>query len=900
MMKIRLLALSVIAILIVLFLVGCSTADLYAPPAIQPKLEDASVNPDEGYCSDTFTYSVNCTFSKSVGITLEVYDLSLCDWKEPKIKCTRTYSDIRQRQNLTWKNMTICSGECDGTSRYRFKYDGCVLKHENGTEMIHYGPEINDSSGLVLPPSKEFKDATVDPTSGLWNDHFEYSVSVNLSWESNITLKVFDIGSGTWKTGRTYAYTNKSKWGRLTWPNEKLFSNNCTGWANYQFVDEVHKHVSDIYYGPFLNDPNGTTPPPTPPPARFRNGTVMPAAGHYDDSFNYCVYVNLNKTMDITLEVSDLSSYKWKHIGNESYSNTDKWEPLTWASVKNISDEDCAGVASYRFYYIDDSGRHESEIFYGPMLELYEGPTLQFKNTSVSPFEGGHFNDKYICYCNVSLNTSEDRTISLEIRDITNCTEDMRCEWKTVAENKSYKNSGKFKALSFSWNATDKIFDKDGAGPASYRFSYTDDSGTKHESESEVDKCKKQIGRSDKPLSEPVITCNVTPGIGRWFKPFRYNATIKHPDRSEMCLGLYVYRPGSKTWELVNYKPYQSNAMILKNATNFYNDTNVAHITWESEGIYDANDVNRFDYKYFIWYYDRYNEGEMHFSGPKDVTGNHKPSVKGSVTPLKNGTFLTTFEYVAYINDTDGDDTVFISLHAKDPSNKTELIGERTVKIIDGKGNATWVVPSDRCPDIFTEKNMGNRSFDSSFYFRYGDEWMDIMGSKEKSELIHGPSVKPANVSFEEATVTPGKGKYSDKYTYEAKFYSSDLNTITATLYIWDPSNIGDISNLSNWWKVATKGKNSTRGDITLIWSDVCPDLLGPEDFNTTAKYMILWQDTKLYTTKKKEGPWPGPHITNGVPMVGGIVLPLALIILISLVITQLMPIISTFRGTFS
>lgn len=806
MMKIRLLALSAIAALIVLFLVVCSTADLYAPPAIQPKLEDASVNPVSGIWSDRFNYSVNCTFSKHVNITLEVYDLSLRDWKEPKINGTHTYTNIRQRQNFTWNDITPGYSKCNGTSRYRFKYDGCVMKHENGTEMIYYGPEITIG--------EKFKDATVYPTSGRWYDPFEYSVSVNLSWVSNITLNVFDIGSGTWKTGRTYAYTNKSKWERLTWPNEKLFSNS-TGRAKYKFVDEVRKL--------------------------------------------------------------------------------------------------------------------ESKIFYGPRLQLYNNVT--FKNTSVTPFEGGHFNDAYTCNCSVSLNTSEDRTISLAIRDITNCTKDKGCEWKTV-ENKTYNNTGKLQALSFSWNATDKIFDKDGAGPANYRFSYTDDSGRKHKSESfdgpilekrytsggngggsayvskeelreivkeildeiEVDKCKKQIGRSDKPLSEPIITCNVTPGIGRWFKPFRYDAIIKHQDRSEMCLGLYVYRPGSKTGELVKYKPYQSNAMILKNATNFYNDTNVAHITWESAGIYDANDVNKSDYTYFIWYYDRYNEGEMHFSGPKDVTGNHKPSVKGSVTP-ETGTFLATFEYVAYINDTDGDDTVFISLYAKDPSNKTVLIGERTVKIINGTGNATWVVPSDRCPDIFTEKNMGNISFDSSFYFKYGDEWMDIMGSKEKSDLIPGPYVKPANVSFVEATVTPEKGKYSDKYTYEAKFYSSDLNTITATLYIWDPSNIGDISNLSNWWKVATKGKNSTRGDITLSWSDVRPKLFGPEDFNTTAKYMILWQDTKLYTTEKKEGPWSGPHITNGVPMVGGIVLPLALIILISLVITQLMPIISIFRG---
>ncbi|MBE9593734.1 MAG: hypothetical protein IMF19_09665, partial [Proteobacteria bacterium] len=51
------------------------------------------------------------------------------------------------------------------------------------------------------------------------------------------------------------------------------------------------------------------------------------------------------------------------------------WQLLSWANVTNVSAVDSAGVASYRFFFIDAGERRESEVFYGPDLGLYPTPT---------------------------------------------------------------------------------------------------------------------------------------------------------------------------------------------------------------------------------------------------------------------------------------------------------------------------------------------------------------------------------------------------------------------------------------------------------------------------------------------------------------------------------------------
>jgi hypothetical protein len=250
--RIAVLALTVVIAVALLLVLTCSAVDI---PVMQPKLENATVDPGTTSNWDqSFTYAVNCIFSDKVSITLEVYSLSLHDWTA---RGDRTYNGTGEWQSLTWEDLKICSGKCEGTSSYRFKYNGSILLTESG-------PTIAPPTPTLLPP----------------------------------TVQV------------------------------------------------------------------------------FKNASVKPAYGHYNDSFTYSVFAQLNQTTNITLEVFDISSYEWKEAGeNQSYTETGEWQLLSWAEVTNVSAVDSAGVASYRFFFFDAGERRESEVFYGPELGLYPTPT---------------------------------------------------------------------------------------------------------------------------------------------------------------------------------------------------------------------------------------------------------------------------------------------------------------------------------------------------------------------------------------------------------------------------------------------------------------------------------------------------------------------------------------------
>lgn len=226
------------------------------------------------------------------------------------------------------------------------------------------------SSAIDLPipvMQPKLEDPSVDPESGLWDQSFNYSVSCNFSNRVDITLEVYNLSLRDWKTAGDKTYNNTGEWEELTWENVKICSGECEGISSYRF--KYNKTILLTKSGPTI------APPPITILKEFKNGTVKPASGHYNDSFDYSVYVNLNKTIDITLEVFDISSYAWKPMGEESYSKKGEWQLLIWDNVKNVSEKDCAGIASYRFFFIESGERHESDLFYGPELELYPRPT---------------------------------------------------------------------------------------------------------------------------------------------------------------------------------------------------------------------------------------------------------------------------------------------------------------------------------------------------------------------------------------------------------------------------------------------------------------------------------------------------------------------------------------------
>jgi hypothetical protein len=612
-----------------------------------------------------------------------------------------------------------------------------------------------------------------------------------------------------------------------------------------------------------------------------------------DQLFNYTVTCTFSNEVNILLEVYNLSDQEWRAVGYRTYNDISDPQKLNWSS--KICSGECEGLSWYRFKYND------------VILLTKQGPTITKteKTYGGGGGGGGGYYEPWITYTsatvdpnwvsiglrdekktfNYSVIVDNDATLILMIYNPSSN------EWEEFGEGKKSKTKSE-RLHEWTVNLT---LDKNWYGICKYQF-YPEEWKTEasqiyygpeiSSKEERMMAWKEDIGVSDKRLDVPTMTCTVMPKEERWFKKFTYTALINHPDRINMTVALFVYKPGSKDWEFVPWKPYKDNAII--SGDDYENGD--ASVKWTSEGIFDEKDVNKPPYKYYIWYYDGYNEDKVYFTGPEDVTENQEPTVTGSVTP-ENGTIWTHFKYTADIHDKNADDTVYISLYVKDPSDKAVLIGEKTVTIRGGNGNATWVVPSNEYPErIFTTENMGNNSFYSSFYFDYSDEGMVIMGSgKNTSDTIPGPYVKPANVAFINATVTPETGKYSDKFTYKAEFYTAENNTITATLRIYDPSNPSEYENF------ITKDVTGT-GYIYILWQEVSPDVFGPDDFNKTGKYSIVWRDKRLQMEEKEEGPWDGPQINKGIPILGGVALPVTLIIVVPLVIPSMLFLSPFFR----
>jgi hypothetical protein len=350
-----------------------------------------------------------------------------------------------------------------------------------------------------------------------------------------------------------------------------------------------------------------------------------------------------------------------------------------------------------------------------------------------------------------------------------------------------------------------------------------------------------------------------------------------------MSLGLFVYKPGSDTWAVVEYTPYRPNALILKNTTNFYNDEDLAYITWDIVEIFDEKDVNKSGYNYSIWYYDGYNEGEVHFTGPKNVLINHEPEIVDVTVTPENGSVRSVYLYRAQIYDQDIEDVVFITLYVKDPLGAVIPIAMKEIEITNSSGNETWIISPEL--GVFSWKKLveyinttGKDSFMSSYRFEYYDEGMIIATKEHKwTDWIPRPDVSLVKVELMHLNVEPKEGTYADEFVYSAQFYSTEENIVTVKLIIYDPSNTKNVQYLSARLTIPADAKN------VISW-EVKPEVFSSDDFGKTASYRILWEDqfgnngtTNLIT---------GPTIAKAVPIVTNSYLPI--IIVLSLVFLPL------------
>jgi hypothetical protein len=863
--KIKLLVL--VGLVLALSMGLISNQDSSEGSVMMPAVKNASVSPPEGNYTDSFEYAVDVLFYEVAEIELQFYHPTKREWTTYE---TREYTGNRSWETLRW-NWIPADQVWEGENvSYRFKWKSTNL-------LYGQGPYIKK------PIAWEFRNAIVRPSSGYYNDEFTYSVDVKLNKEEEISLEVSNISSYMWEVRGEKQYTNTGNWQEMKWDNiTDIASADSEGVASYRFffIEAGERYESpQIYYGPILKPILKE---------RYKNATVTPPSGYYNTSFIYSVEINTSE--DVLLTVYDISIDEWieKGIGNKT------GDRVEW---KNIQfNEDCEGVARYKFV----AGIDESAIFDGPRLELYPTPsptptptpTTSTPTTSTptptptpTPYYSSHHGGggggggssfkPYMLYENanvdpdsVSIGVSERKTFtySVEVDKDTPVILEVYNLASMIWEEKGLGEKSKLEDVKWKleWDVN-LTLDKNWAGNGKYRF-YPEDR-EKYASQvfygpeiisSSLSAWKEEIGFSDKVLKTPNITCTLTPEKGMWFKKFSYTAEINHPDRANMTVALYVYKPGSEDYKIVPWLGYRYNPII---APSDYDTSNNATVTWtvEKKEIFDEEDGEK-NSKFYIWYWDGYNENRVDFYGP-ELSINHEPEFVKMFKPKpENGSTQCVYEYNFEINDPDND-TVEGSLTVIDPVGE-----EHAIKGIYKDGNLTFKVEPG---DIFTSaklerytKSSGKPVFTSQYRLEYWDEGMMVKGETKKEPKegwFTGPNVTAVTVTHTKPIVKSSKGTYADEFEYRLEFYSSKQNTITLNITIYDPSN------RSNPW--SPKGvkdlKVAADAEEPVSWT-IKPEVFGPEDAGKTARYTIAWTDSY-----GNEGilNGSGPYIERAVPL---------------------------------
>lgn len=555
-------------VLVLLFFIACSAIDLPIP-VMQPKLENPSVDPESGLWDQSFNYTVNCNFSNRVDITLEVYNLSVHDWKTAGDK---TYNNTGGWEKLTWENVKICSGECEGTSSYRFKYNETVLETRTDPRISPPPPTPTP------PPPKMFKNATVYPNWGYFNTSFNYSVEVDTG--KNVTLGVYDLSISKWvDKGKGTKSGNKWEWENIN------FKEDCAGIAIYRFyyVDENNKrHESDLFYGPELELYPRPTPTPSPVVVRGGGGgggggavrrlfedeemqkelagklskfilpggeeikppelisdNVMPDKGSWHESFSYYVEVEHPNGVDMWLTLKVYSPGKkenytisTREIKSWMYDKTNR-TTVEWLDVKVFTKADVKVNESPKYYIHYNDGKNKG--LWGP----FSGPSITnsppvLTNSTVIP-EEGRYEVPFEYKVNVTDKDGDDVHVTLYILD----PEGKEIYNETHPVKGIDAKAGKVESWiynEFTEKASNKTF--------KYYFNATD--GIEFSAATKKHKGPKIKFVPPVRLKKPY---EPYPNSSNWRDEFTYKARIYNPTLDEVIVSLEVYIPSEEEWK---------------------------------------------------------------------------------------------------------------------------------------------------------------------------------------------------------------------------------------------------------------------------------------------------------------------------------------------------------------
>jgi hypothetical protein len=852
------------------FVLALSIGIILAPDVsegsvIIPAVKNASVSPPVGNYTDSFNYTVDVRFYDDTRIELQIHHPI-----EDKFKSygERKYNGSRDWQTLWWNGTTFGPAWEGEDVKYLFSW--------NGTELLFaVGPHIKEE------PRWELTNATVTPISGYYNYNFTYSVDVKVNKEEEIFLEVFNISNYKWEGRGQKQYNDRGNWQLMKWDNiTDIASADSEGLASYRFffIESGERYESQIYYNPTLK-------PIIPEEGEiFKNAAVDPSSGYNNTPFSYGVEANAGE--DVVLTVYDISIGEWveKGIGTKI---GDTWE---WANIQ--FNKDCAGLASYKFV----AGTHESGIFYGP--------TLNKKTTSSTGGGGGGGGGgssykPYIQYENAIVDPS---WVVIGVREVKsfNYTVDVDRDVTALileiynASSKEWEEKGGIgeeSRLKDGWQHEWRVnltLDKNWEGTSKYRFYPTKQEKYASQvfygpeiktTEASLAGWKKEMGVAEKALKEPeLIRATVTPTKDYWFKKFTYSAEIKHPDRANMTVVLYVYKPGSKEWKPVPWRGYRYNPIIR---SSDYDESDTVNVSWtvEKKEVFDEGDAGKSSQFYF-WYWDgynEYNESKGSFDGPM-LLANEAPEFVRAVTPSPEyGSTHTVYTYTFEVNDPEND-AVYGWLTITDPLTEEHVIEgtgeEGVIKFIVGPG--LGIFTEDKLRGYINETNEA--LFTSRYRLEYWDDCMAVKDEKPKNTTwFEGPHVSLIRIEPKMEPPDPVSGKYADEFEYHVGFYSSKDNTFWLDLTIYDPSNPehGHQTLRTKRLRVSADSTNYTS------WK-VKPEVFGPGDFGKTACYAIAWKDEVGNRGVLKGS---GPYIERAVPLLSW---DLPLVPIISMVIAPL------------
>ena len=816
---------------------------------MEPSAREPKVNPIRGHWDTSFNYSVEIRFDKEIEVELWV---SLKDG-EHYYKRKELYPGSGDWERIYW-NAVVPFGDEKRTSRFMFKWNETdfLKEREKGNlkKVEGHGPIIDE-----YPPTfVKFRNGTVSKEEATYKDELNYSVEVNATKYVRIELLVQGPRiNPEWGSMYNYSYNNIGGWQKLTWNKTKPFSKNVFkgGRSDFQFIAHHEgsgvDFPSSVYHGPDLK------------PLIELKPRVDPPSGKYDTLFNYIVelvnvkYINISDVKRNIKLVVCTPADEEIFFENPVFENSiGKW------SIKPFkNDSKCSGTAHYYFKYDGDE------------TDKYDGPNINITGPTPSPTPaphrggggggGGSSYKPYIIYekaivepdpvsirgvrenksLNYSVVVDKDKTLILAIYNLSSN------EWEEKGKGK--KSELKDRKWKHKWNVN-LTLDKNWEGKTCrYRFypegqqKYTSQVyyGPEIKIKVSLTDIMEDIGISDKPLEEPEIECEVTPKEGGWFKKFTYSAEIKHPDRANMTLLLFVYKPGSGEWKPVPWRKDRYNP-IIRSSDYDEDKSNIATLSWtvEKKDVFDEGDAGKSS-KFYIWYWDgynEYNESKGSFDGP-ELLVNHEPEFVIALKPKPEyGSTHTVYEYVFDLSDPEND-TVYGWLTITDPLGEDHVIEsagkEGSIQFRVGPGRGIFT--EDKLREYLNKTN--ETIFRSRYRLEYWDECMNVLRKTNSTDWFVGPNVSLVKVENKTPKVEPGRGKYADEFEYEVGFYSSKDNTFWLNLTIYDPSSPDHAhQSLSTTLRVDADTTNYTS------WK-IAPNVFGPDDFGKNASYTIEWKD---------------------------------------------------------